>query len=220
MHMPIVFCNTDNKSYQQKLNKLLSKIFFDFSFWYDLNLWDERYESYAIVTDDENESIVSNLCVFKTQLLWRGHLRDALSIGAVCTDPRHRGKGYARRLMEFVIQKYPGSPMYLSANEDVLDFYPRFGFRRVQEKLPSLSWVIENSSPPAKLSYNDPRVADYVRERKPNSSLLDSVNADSVTLFHIHLGPYKDFLYEIPKCSALAVASQDGATLRLHGLFA
>jgi len=218
--MPIICCNTDDKDYQRRLNALLSPIFLDFSFWYDLNLWDERYESYAVTLDGAAGPIVSNICVFKTRLLWRGAPVEALSLGAVCTDPRHRGKGYARMLMERVLARYPRQPMYLSANESVLDFYPRFGFRPVREKLPALICTIDNASPPAKPAFDDPKVARYVRERKVFSNLLDCANADPVALFHIHLGPYKDCLYEIPECQALAVAGQEGETLRLYGLFA
>ena len=222
--MPIVFCNTDDKAYQRRLNALLSPIFLDFTFWYDLNLWDARYESYALALDGEGGPLVSNICVFKTQLLWRGKPMEALSVGAVCTAPQHRGKGYARMLMERVIERYPTTPMYLSANESVLDFYPRFGFRPAREKLPVLDCAIDNACPPTKLAqklaFDDPKVARYLRERKVFSNVLDCANTDSISLFHIHLGPYKDCLYEIPACQALAVAGQEGETLRLHGVFA
>ncbi|MCL2545055.1 MAG: GNAT family N-acetyltransferase [Clostridia bacterium] len=218
--MPIVFCNSNDKGYQRRLNALLSPTFFDFAFWYDLNLWDERYESYAFAPDGANGPIVSNICVFKTRLLWRGRPLEALSLGAVCTDPQHRGRGYARMLMEHVLQRYPDRAMYLSANESVLDFYPRFGFRPAREKLPVLICTIDNACPPVKLAFDGPEVARYVRERKVFSGVLDCANADPVTLFHIHLGPYKDCLYEIPECQTLVVASQEGAKLHLHGLFA
>ena len=218
--MPILFNNSNNKAYQRRLNALLSPIFFDFTFWYDLNLWDERYESYGLALDNEDGPIVSNICVFKTKLLWRGKPTEALSVGAVCTDPQHRGKGYARLLMEHVMARYPNTPMYLSANESVLDFYPRFSFRPVGEKLPVLVCAIDNPCPPVKLAFDDPKVARYVRERKVFSNVLDCANTDSITMFHIHLGPYKACLYEIPACQTLVVASQEGATLCLHGLFA
>lgn len=219
--MPIACCRTNDKCYQRRLNALLSPIFFDFSFWYDLNLWDERYESYAIAPDNVNGSLVSNLCVFKTRILWRGKPPvEALSLGAVCTHPLHRNKGFARMLMEHLLARYPNTPMYLSANESVLDFYPRFGFRPVREKLPVLFCAIDNACPTTKLAFDDPKIAWYIRERKVFSGLLDCANTDSVTLFHIHLGPYKDCLYEISACQALAVAEQEGDTLRLHGLFA
>ena len=54
--MKISFCNGNDKEYQFMLNNLLKNIFLDFQFWYDLNLWDENYESYSII---ENNEIVS-----------------------------------------------------------------------------------------------------------------------------------------------------------------
>jgi len=215
--MPIVFCNSNDKTYQRGLNALLSQVFFDFSFWYDLNLWDERYESYAIVEDGR---FVSNICVFKTRILWRGRPCLALSLGAVCTDPQYRGRGHARTLMEHVLGRYPDTPMYLSANEGVLDFYPRFGFRRVFEKQPALACSIDNDCRPVRLAFDDPKVTAYVRGRRIFSTIVDCANADTVTLFHIHLGPYKDCLYELADCGVLLVASQEEETLSLHGAFA
>ena len=60
--MQILFNNQNNKEYQAMLNSLLKDVFFDFQFWYDLDLWDENYESYSMF---ENGEIVSNICVFK-----------------------------------------------------------------------------------------------------------------------------------------------------------
>lgn len=60
--MQVSFNNGNDKEYQYMLNNLLKNIFFDFQFWYDLNLWDENYESYSIA---ENGEIVSNICILR-----------------------------------------------------------------------------------------------------------------------------------------------------------
>ena len=51
------------------------------------------------------------------------------------TRPGHRGRGLARRLMEEVLRDWSGrcDGMFLFANGTVLDFYPRFGFRRAAQ---------------------------------------------------------------------------------------
>ena len=67
--MQIHFCNSNDKEYQKRLNAFIAPIFLDFQFWYDLNLWDENYESYSIMQDDE---IVSNLCLYKTEIVING----------------------------------------------------------------------------------------------------------------------------------------------------
>ena len=112
------------------LNNLLKDVFFDFQFWYDLNLWDENYESYSITDKGE---IVSNICVYKAQILFNQKQYTALSVGAVATKKEYRGRGLSRLLMEHIIHKYDNVPMYLSANDSVVDFYPIFGFERVYE---------------------------------------------------------------------------------------
>lgn len=94
------------------LNNLLKDIFFDFQFWYDLDLWDYNYESYSII---ENGEMVSNICVYKAQILFDGNRYDALSVGAVATKKEYRGRRYLRALMEHIIRKYDNVPMYLSA---------------------------------------------------------------------------------------------------------
>jgi len=214
--MQVELCNGSDKKYQQRLNRLLKGIFLDFQFWYDLNLWDDNYESYSIADGDE---IVSNICVYKAQLLFRGQTHLALSVSAVATRQDCRGRGLSRRLMEHIIEKYDGIPMYLSANQGVVDFYPRFGFRRVYKKQPVYGGTINNHLEPHRLPYNDPKVWGYVWDRVNFSKELDCLNTASINLFHIHLGYLKDSLFEIPELETMVVAEQQGTTLKLMGVF-
>ena len=135
--MEISFCNSNDKKYQSMLNRLLKDIFLDFQFYYDLDLWNENYESYSIIKDGE---MLSNICVLKTKLQFLGKEYSALSIGAVATKEEYRAKGLSRILLEHIIEKYKDVPMYLYANETVLDFYPKFGFKRAY-----VIWVILSS---------------------------------------------------------------------------
>ena len=214
--MQIYFCNGNDKDYQTKLNKLLNPIFLDFQFWYDLNLWDNYYESYSIIKNDE---IISNICVFKAKINFKGKVFDTLSVGAVATKEGHRSKGYSRILMEHIIEKYPYTPMYLSANDTVLDFYPKFGFKRVYEKLPVLDIKINNQTEPKKLDYDNPKVWKYIMNRSNLSKQLDCLNTAPINLFHIHLGYLKDCIYELPEINTLIVAEKNGSTLKLIGVF-
>jgi len=212
----IVFNNSNNIKYQNMLNNLLKNIFLDFQFWYDLNLWDDKYESYAIAERDE---IVSNICVFKTQLVFNQKQHLALSIGAVATKKEYRGKGYSKVLMDHIISKYEGIPMYLSANDSVVDFYPKFGFTRTYEKLPILECKINNSIEPQRLQYNDIKVCNYILNRKNFSQKLDCLNTFSVNVFHIHWGYLRECIYEIPEMDTMIIAKRKGTTLKLIGVF-
>ena len=198
------------------LNILLRDIFLDFQFWYDLNLWDENYESYAIV---ENDKIVSNICIYKTRLVFDKKQYQALSIGAVATRKEFRGKGYSRILMEHIINKYEGVPMYLSGNNSVVDFYPKFGFISTYEKLPVYKCEINNDKVPQRLRYNDQKVLEYVYNRINYSQKLDCLNTFSINIFHIYSGYLKNLIYEIPDIDTMIIAKQIDSTLKLIGVF-
>lgn len=212
----IVFNNSNDKKYQGMLNNLLKNIFLDFQFWYDLDLWDDKYESYAIV---KNNEIISNICVFKTQLVFNQKEYSALSIGAVATKKEYRGRGYSRILMNHIISKYDGIAMYLSANDSVVDFYPKFGFIRTYEKLPIYECEINNNIEPQKLQYDNAKVWEYVYKRINFSQELDCLNTFSVNIFHIYWGYLKDCIYEIPDIDTMIIAKQTGSTLKLIGVF-
>jgi Acetyltransferase (GNAT) domain len=64
-----------------------------------------------------------------------GKARSGYQIGAVATHSNHRNRGPARLLMKEVLGKLdaPDQPVILFANPSVLDFYPRFGFRRLAQ---------------------------------------------------------------------------------------
>ena len=48
--MQVLFCNSNDKHYQEQLNNLLKPIFLDFKFWYDLDLWDHNYGEAANIS--------------------------------------------------------------------------------------------------------------------------------------------------------------------------
>ena len=215
--MEVMFSNGNDPVYQQKLNHLLKDIFLDFQFWYDLNLWDQQYESYSIMQNDE---IVSNISVFKTQIMLQHQIYPALSIGSVATKDDYRGKGYSKLLMEHILTKYDKVPMYLSANDSVIDFYPRFGFRRIHDKQPVYEVMLDNSNKiPCKLSFNDDKVFYYVKNQQMFSKKFDCLNTQSINMFHIHLGYLKEFIYELPEIKTMIIAEQEEATLKLIGAF-
>lgn len=207
-----VFNNGGDKAYEAKLNRLLSGVFFDFGFWFDLNLWDSRYESYAAEEDGE---IVANVCALKTDLVACGEHFPALSVGAVATDPAFRGRGLARYLLERLIDRYAGTPMYLFANDEVLDFYPRFGFRRVFEKRPFLPRRIENDCVPLHLDCRSERVRSYLWSRRAHSGQFDCLGVPSVNMFHLCAGYLTNDLYEIPDLGLMIVARKEGSVLKL-----
>lgn len=214
--MQISFCNQNDIQYEAMLNDFLKEVFFDFQFWFDLHLWDQSYESYSVV---ENGRILSNICIFKTLIQFEGKPYTALSLGAVGTRDTHRGKGLSRMLMEHILRKYQDVPMYLSANESVLDFYPRFGFKRVYDMQPVVTCEVDNTALPCPLAVDDPKVRAYVYERQNYAWKLDCLNTQCIQMFHIHSGAFNGCLFELPELSAMIIASQQEEILLLHAVY-
>lgn len=121
--------------------------------------------------------------------------------------------------MEHIIDKYQDTPVFLSANDNVLDFYPKFSFKRVYDKLPFCECEINNELEPQKLKYDEQAVWNYVNNHLNFSQKFDCLNTASVNLFHIHRGHLKDCLYEIPELKTMVIARQNGPTLKLIGIF-
>lgn len=217
--MRFVFNNENNKEYQNKFNNLMKEIFFDFGFWLDLNLWDENYESYAI---EDNGQLVSNVCVYKTNIIFRGIKYSALSVGGVATKPEYRKKGLLKTLIEKVIKKYENTPMYLCANNSVIDFYPKFGFERVYEKLPVVDLKLDNEFDGdicRKLQYDDKKVWEYIYKRNVFSKNLDCLNTQSINMFHLYSGQYNDSIFELAEINTLIIAKKKNDILKIFNVY-
>ena len=101
--------------------------------WRDRGGWTEDYEVFALV-DDGN--IVGTIGRSRMRLVIGGEGWKGYQLGAVATAERYRGRGLARQLMERVIASLDevDQPIILFANSSVLDFYPRFGFKRLPQR--------------------------------------------------------------------------------------
>jgi GNAT superfamily N-acetyltransferase len=79
--------------------------------------------------------IVSTVGRQRMRYVINGEPRNGYQIGAVATHADHRNRGLALLLMNKVLDELdaPDQPVILFANPSVLNFYPRFGFRRVAQ---------------------------------------------------------------------------------------
>jgi predicted N-acetyltransferase YhbS len=105
------------------------RTFFD---WGARGGWADGYNVFAIVLDDQ---IVATVGRTDMRFVINGDARNGYQLGAVATHPDHRNRGLARQLMNKVLSDLDGAdhPVILFANSSVLDFYPRFGFRRLAQ---------------------------------------------------------------------------------------
>ena len=123
----------DNEILRASFNTLAEKTFgLNFEDWYQNGFWGDKYNPYSIVIEDK---VVANVSVNQTDFIINGQLKHVLQLGTVMTDEAYRNQGLIRQIMEEISCDYDGKVdgIYLFAGDDVLDFYPKFGFRKQNE---------------------------------------------------------------------------------------
>lgn len=182
---------------------------FDFEEWHRDGHWSASYIPHVLLDGDR---VAANVSVNLMSFTVCGQARRYIQLGTVMTDPAYRRRGLSRRLMETVLARYaPGSDgVFLFANDTVLDFYPKFGFRRVQE------YAFEKDLPPAVRPGGEARRLDMGsaagRQRllaaycRGNPHAAVTVRENPGLLFFYAAGPLRDAVWELPELDAVAIA--------------
>jgi predicted N-acetyltransferase YhbS len=161
--------------------------------WRDRGGWTQHYEVFALIDDGK---IVSTIGRSRMQLVIHGETQTGYQLGAVATHAEHRGRGHARQLMGWVIDELdtPDQPMILFANNSVLNFYPRFGFRHVPRRRSTAQIVIEPSGIPAvrcdlSSAAERARLAKLCARAQPIRGPLAAHNYYWILLWNLTCGP-------------------------------
>lgn len=215
--MEIHVQNHYEKWHADQLNERMREAFgFSFERWFGMGLWRDNYEIYSVIEDGRMLSCVG---VYKQPLLISGQKVDALQIGAVTTRADCRARGYSRAIMERIFEVYPDTPAFLHANDTVTGFYPRFGFRRVIESVPTLEAAIDNHIERIVLHPCDEALANALDSRGAYSGALDAMHTQSVQIFNMLENDARTIL-SIPALDAVVIASQQHDKLLLHDAIA
>jgi len=120
--------------------------------------------------------------------------------------------------MRHVMQRFDDTPFILFANDSVIDFYPRFGFTRVREYSYEMPLALDGSSAtPVKITYDDPRVDQMLRENACFSERFDAVDARFAQLYNL-MADFQDDLHAAPDRGLLVAARQEGDALLIAGV--
>lgn len=123
----------NNHLLRESFNKLTQKTFhFDFVSWYELGYWGEAYIPHAIL---DGNKVISNISVNLMQFDICGKEKKYIQLGTVMTDIAYRKQGLNGNLMEQILKEYKNKVdgIYLFANDSVLNYYPKFGFKPSKE---------------------------------------------------------------------------------------
>jgi GNAT superfamily N-acetyltransferase len=209
--------------YRLSFNRLANNTFgIDFEKWYQMGLWNDRYIPYSYIDGDK---VVANISVNVMEIILEGKSKSAVQIGTVMIDPDYRGRGLAGNLMKKVLSDYEDEYelIYLFANEDVLDFYPKFGFKNIKES----KFVLEVStdrvddSSIRKLDINNKPDLDIVRrlarERRSLSNILSAAKAEHIlTWYAVNIFP--NHTYYIEEADTIVMFDEEENKLQVYDI--
>ena len=127
MEYEIISNYRKNDELRSSFNSLAERTFgLSFEGWYKNGFWNEKYIPYSVLYDG---NIIANVSVNIINCTVKGNKRRYIQLGTVMTDERFRKQGLSRVLMEKILEEYSECDgIFLYANDEVLDFYPKFGF--------------------------------------------------------------------------------------------
>lgn len=196
---------------------------FDIHFenWYQHGCWGEGYVPFSFVDGDQ---IVANASVNILELIIQGEKKKAIQIGTVMTHPDYRGKGLSSRLMYNILEEYENKydVMYLFANESVLDFYPRFGFKAVEEHLFSTDFHFKaNPVESANLRKLDVTAAEdlqliqqFASQRLPVSKRFATDHTPGIFMFYC-LNVFNNDIYYLENEKVIVIYQKENSSIDL-----
>lgn len=236
----------DDKILRESFCSLADRTFgIDFEEWYQKGYWKDDYNPYSIVYNGKVVASVSvNLMPYRlegvcksadkdksksgkqmgTDLRDQMQSRNYIQLGTVMTDPEYRRKGLIRRIMMEIWKDYDGKTdgYFLFANDSVLDFYPKFGFRRAKEFQYEKALNCTGACSVKSVSMDGKGDWDFmeavIAESVPNSAFYMKGNV-GLTMFYL-AGPMRDSVYYVPGEDAYVVAEREGDTLILDEIYA
>ena len=167
----------------------------DFTGWYEKGYWSDNYLPYSVFQDGK---IVANVSVNRMEFETPAGVRKYIQLGTVMTEPAYRNRGYIRILMEEIEKedKDEAEGYYLFANDTVLEFYPKFGYRAVQEYEYSKSVSVVQERTVRRLEMNTKEDRDFLEkviEAGVPHSAFEMKHNPGLIMFYLSI--YEDNVY-------------------------
>lgn len=218
MDYSIVLNYRNDNVLRQSFNELAQKTFgLSFENWYANGFWKDKYIPYSVLLDGK---IIANVSVNIINCNVRGKERRYIQLGTIMTDNEYRSKGFSRILMERVISDYSDCDgFFLFANDEVLEFYPKFGFRKADEY--RFRTQISTDAEPCvtQLPLND---ADSFNEFLKLRNSLESrspVKTDTEDLLMFYLSQFmQECVYKVSGKDCLIIAEKEDDTLTVYDI--
>lgn len=219
--MTIVKSYRDDPQLRGSFNNLARATFgLDFEPWYQMGFWTDNYNPYSVVLDGK---IVANVSVNRTDMIIGGMRRKLYQLGTVMTDEAYRGRGYIRAIMaEIEKDTADADGVYLFGGDNVLEFYPKFGFVQGAEHLYTKEIVQAGQSTMGRVRMDGPvgwirlRVAMEKNEFETACTMVDNPGL----IFFYAAQFMQESVYYDKRLDAWAIAEIEDGEMLLHNVFA
>lgn len=215
------------KNYQNQdalrgsLNELAQETFGGLTFepWYEQGYWTEKCVPYALF---DHGICAANMFANRFELMLDGVKKQYIQLGTVMTRREYRKKGLSRFLMERIMEEWADSCdlLYLYANDSVVDFYPRFGFKE-QNEYQYRKYTDKKDGTIRKLSLDNAEDKKILLEKigLPNPfAEIQMQHCTEILMFHCIMFQ-NDNLYYLPDYDAVVIAEYSDHSVFCYDIF-
>ena len=192
----------------------------NFEDWYQNGFWRENYIPYSIVIDGK---VVANVSVNLTDMMYDGEIKKFIQLGTVMTAKEFRNQGLIRQIMREIEADYKDKVdgMYLFANDSVLDFYPKFGFRKAVEYQYELPVENETECQLEKIVMNNQDLWKHflnVMSKNIFHGKFDMIGNHDLIMFYVTKFMQEDIYYH-RESDTFIIAEIDEENVFIHNVF-
>lgn len=192
----------------------------DFEDWYQNGYWKENYLPYVCVKDDK---VVANVSVNPMEFNMAGRHVKLIQLGTVMTEESERNQGLIRKIMEKIEQDFQDKTdgLFLFGGDDVLEFYPKFGFQKAKEYQYSKTVHNTERASAVMLPMNQPKqwkTLENIIEKSICQSSMEQENKKELVMFYVTKFMQENVFY-MESQNAYAIAEIEGEVLNLQQVF-
>lgn len=217
-----VIGNGEDDKFRRSFNALTEKTFgFNFERWYKDGYWKNQYIPHSLLDGDE---VISNVSVNIMDFEVLGKKKRYIQLGTVMTDEAYRNQGLLRVIMEKVLVEWKdkGDLIYLFANDSVLDFYPKFGFAKLEQyQCAKLTSKVDKSGNVKKLDMDKECDRALVYDKANTAASLSKISMlgnPELIIFYCTMF-MRDNIYYIRDYDAVVIADFDQDTIEVLDVF-
>lgn len=222
--MRLLTITAAEREWHEAFHDYVGRVFPGVSFrrWAAYAGWQDDYRAFALL--DANR-IVASASLTRMDVVLHGRAVRGWQLGAVGTDPSYRRRGLQQRLMQHVLAQTGAEDLvFLFANDEVLDFYPRFGFRRARESVFTADHRVEPGGAPLRILAPDSLadrelLARVAAAAEPSTALFGARGYGSIVLWYV-CNFHGEHVRYVPEHDALIVAEQAGSSLLVYDVLA